>query len=1213
MNKPDKFDESQYVHMDQRTHVLARPDTYIGSVETYQTEFYLVAEDKKSFEKKQVYFCPGLYKLFDEILVNAIDESSKAPVKKIKVNIDTETGTITVFNDGSGIPIEYHNKHKMYIPELIFGNLLSGSNYDDKQERIVGGKNGLGAKLANIYSSFFQVETVYNEKKYVQEWTGNMTKKSEPKITSKKTGGTYTKITFTPEYSRFHKDLEPKNKKAPFTDFVRILERRCYDASACTAKSVSLYFQDKVIVPKTFDSYVNLYLSNYPGAKKVYEGNLDTPDAKKDGRIWEVAATLNTDPSSEFEQTSFVNGIWTIRGGKHVEYITSQIISKLTTALKSKKGTSSDLTISPGFIRNRLKVYVRSTIVNPSFESQSKEVMSTQSKNFGSKFELSSKFINALSKFEVIKEIIEDASAKEERKLHKSSDAKKSARILGIPKYTHAHWAGTKRSAECTLLLVEGDSAKSFADTGLSVIGHEKYGIFPLRGKLINVREATKSQLENNQELIYLKKILGLSVDREYTSKKELNYGSVMILTDADDDGHHIKGLVINFFETWWPSLTRLPGFIKSMRTPVVIAKPLAASKKSQPPLEFFSYTEFKNWSNTVNNDGDDSTSSSKYQVTYYKGLGTSENKEIIRYFKRLEELTTDFTFGSKKDSESLELAFSKSHVSKRKQWLQDYNPAEFDERINRQRQIDVWTFIHKIMIQFSWADVRRSLGSICDGLKTSQRKVLFTCIDNNITRPQKVSELGGIVSAKTAYHHGDTSMTGTIVGMAQDFWASNNIAFLYGKGNFGNRKESDNASSARYISSFLNPVSKALFHKDDLPLLNYLEEDNKNIEPDFYLPVLPTVLVNGLDGIGTGFSCQIPKYNPLDICTLLRKLISGKGVQTFELVPWFRHFKGSIELTDRQKGQYTSKGVVTKVNRNTIRITELPIGKFGTWTEPYKTFIESCVVGYAEAVKNAPASASKRGGSASKKVPANPDEFLSGFLDNSTDKIVDIELEFEDPEYLAQLLESGEIYKKLKLVDTINTSNMHLFDLNGKIRKYTSPEEILVDFYSVRLEYYNKRKQYMLKKYKEELAILHSRVRFVEEILYGYDHLSPKDVQTDDQIKSAKGIVIFRKKRKEIERILELRDYYYTKEQTKKIVSESDSTEESSSSGRYNYLLSIQIHTFSEEKISELHKERNFKQYQLDVLRAKPVKEIWTDDLDYFEQEYAKYLALEK
>ena len=1199
----EPFDESQYVHMDQRTHVLARPDTYIGSVETYQTEFYLLAEDKQSFEKKQVYFCPGLYKLFDEILVNAIDESSKAPVKKIKVAIDPETGTITVHNDGSGIPIEYHTKHKMHVPELIFGNLLSGSNYDDKQERIVGGKNGLGAKLANIYSSFFQVETVYNEKKYVQTWNNNMTQKTEPKITSKKTGGMYTKITFTPEYTRFHKDLDPRQKKQPFLDFIRILERRCYDASACTAKTVSLYFQDKVVVPKTFDSYVNMYLVNYPGAKKVYEGNLTTPDAKN-GRIWEVAATLNTDPSSEFEQVSFVNGIWTIRGGKHVEYITSQIITKLTTALKSKKGTT-DLNISPGFIRNRLKVYVRSTIVNPSFESQSKEVMSTQSKNFGSKFELSSKFITALSKFDVIKEIIEDASAKEERKLHKSSDAKKSARILGIPKYTHAHWAGTKRSAECTLLLVEGDSAKSFADTGLSVIGHEKYGIFPLRGKLINVREATKSQLENNQELIYLKKILGLSVDREYTSKKELNYGSVMILTDADDDGHHIKGLVINFFETWWPSLTRLPGFIKSMRTPVVIAKPLGKPKAD--PLEFFSYTEFKNWSNIVNNDGNSATNSSKYQVTYYKGLGTSENKEIIRYFKRLDELTTDFSFGSKKDSESLELAFSKSHIAKRKQWLQEYNPADFDERINRQRQIDVWTFIHKIMIQFSWADVRRSLGSLCDGLKTSQRKVLFTCIDDNITRPQKVSELGGIVSAKTAYHHGDTSMTGTIVGMAQDFWASNNIALLYGKGNFGNRKEADNASSARYISTFLNPVSKALFHKDDLPLLQYLEEDNKSIEPDFYLPILPTVLVNGLDGIGTGFSCQIPKYNPLDISSALRKLITGKSIQPFELVPWFRHFTGTIELTDREKGQYTSRGVFTKVNANTIRVTELPIGKFGTWTEPYKTFIESCVVGYAEAVKNAPVT--KR--APAKKVSANPDEFLSGFLDNSTDKIVDIELEFENPEYLADLIASGDIYKKLKLVDTINTSNMHLFDLSGKIRKYASPEDILLDFYSVRLDYYNKRKEYMLRKYREELEILHSKVRFVEEILYGYDHLNPADVQTDDQIKHAKGIVIFRKKKKEIERILALRKYHCPTERTKKVITEGEDTEQPKES--YGYLLSMQIHTFSEEKISELHKERNFKQYQLDVLRAKPIKELWTDDLDYFEQEYAKYLALEK
>ena len=498
-------------------------------------------------------------------------------------------------------------------------------------------------------------------------------------------------------------------------------------------------------------------------------------------------------------------------------------------------------------------------------------------------------------------------------------------------------------------------------------------------------------------------------------------------------------------------------------------------------------------------------------------------------------------------------------------------------------------------------------MGNVCDGLKTSQRKIIYACIEENITKPQKVSELGGIVSAKTAYHHGDTSMTGTIIGMSQDFWSANNIALLYGKGNFGNRKEGDNASSPRYISSYLHPISKLLFHKDDLPLYDYIEEDNKRIEPEFYVPILPVVLINGLDGIGTGFSCQIPKYNPTDIVNRITDLMKGKSITKHSLVPWYRHFKGKIELTDTVKHQYTSTGTMERTGLKSVHISELPIGKFGSWTEPYKNFIESCVTGYAEAVKSTTVvkKTATIGASATAKSRKNKEEFLHSFLDNSSDKLVDITIEFEDSKYLDSLIESGEIYKKLKLQDTINISNMHLFDTNGKIHKYSCPEEIILEFYHTRLALYKTRKEYMMHKYKSELVLISSKVRFITEILYGYDHLNESKgtaLESDLEIKNAKGIVIFRKKRKEIDNILDLRGY------PKNHSSESGGT----SSGSYSYLLSMHIQTFSHEKINELLHERDSKQFQIDTLASKGIKDLWKDDLSNFTEEYRVLLTTE-
>lgn len=1132
--------EDKYQKKSHREHILDLPDTYIGSIKEISEKLFLL-NNEGEMELRVCTFVPGLYKIIDEILVNSMDHSIReSSVTKIKVNINDD-GQISVFNNGPGIPIEKHKEHNMYIPEMIFGNLLTSSNYNKNEKKIIGGKNGYGAKLANIFSKLFIVETVNDNKEYKQKWKENMTKVEKPKIKNCIKEDS-TKITFLPDYSRF-------GMESITQDIIDLIKKRCYDISACTKKDISVSFNNKVIKTKTFDDYINLYIGNKKETKRIYTGNLNEMEKKSNNkkRIWEVVACLNPDPSSEFQQVSFVNGVWTIKGGKHVDDISNQIIRGLTEYIKNKSNKNAELNIKPGYIKNRLWIFLRATVVNPSFSSQTKEELVTPMSSFDYRFKLDNSFIEKLAKCGIMNEIIDDAEKKESNKIAKQTDGKKNNKIIGIPKYEHAHMAGTKESHKCTLILTEGDSAKTMAMSGLNVIGRKYYGIFPLRGKLLNVREATKKQLESNEEIMYLKKILGLQQDKEYTSTIELNYGSILTLTDQDVDGYHIKGLIMNFIETWWPSLIKLDNFITSMNTPIIKAT------KGKKTLPFYSINEYNKWKESEQG-------THTYKIKYYKGLGTSTSKEAKEYFSNLEESLISYKYNSK-TKKALALAFDKKNADKRKKWLMNYNPelANIDSERNTSLSYD--KFINDIMIQFSYEDLHRSLACSMDGLKTSQRKVLFGCFKEDITKSSKVAEISGVIMSKTAYHHGDMSMTGTIIKMAQNFWSSNNINFLNPDGAFGSRNQGgEDSASPRYIQTMLEPLTFLLFNKKDFPLYEYLQEDGKKIEPKYYLPIIPTVLVNGVNGIGTGFSCKIPKYNPLDIINYIRKLLNNEEINKAKskLVPWYRLFNGTIvkESTDK----FISKGIWKKLNKKQIEITELPIG---VWTENYKQFLESITIGYFESIskmKNKKLDKKEKSASVSK-------EFISDFKSNSTDHHVNFIITFPNENILSNLIKSEEIEKKLKLTQNINTSNMHLFDHNGIIKKYNSPEEIINDFYKIRLEYYEKRRDYLINDLNKQIELVSNKVRFIEEIIN-------------------EDLIIFRKKKKEIEHLLIIRNY-------------------SQIDNNYNYLTSMPIYTFSYEKIEELKKLKEDKLYELELLYSKTYKDLWLDDLNEFEEKY--------
>jgi DNA topoisomerase II len=1122
-----------YKKMTQIEHILALPDTYIGSVEMSEIDLWVYDIETKTMIRKKINIVPGFYKIFDEIIVNAYDQHARVkedkhakPVKEIHVDINPETNEISVYNDGEGIDIEIHPEHNIYVPSLIFGELLTSANYD-KKNKTTGGKNGYGAKLTNIYSKKFTIETVDTSRNryFKQVFENNMSIKHKPIIEEKYTKKAFTKITFEPDLDRF-------NMKTIDNDILSLLYKRVYDMTACTDKNVTVYLNKHKLEYKAFEKYVNLYIGEKSATKRVYDELSDR---------WEIVACLS--PDDKFEHVSFVNGIYTYKGGKHVEHL-SQIISTKLAKHVEKKNTKKKINLKPSLIKDNLWIFVRSIIEDPSFESQTKDYLTTPPPKFGSKFTINDKFIEKLSKIGIVEKAIALSEYKDNFSL-KKSDGKKRQMLKGIPKLDDANWAGGLKSTQCTLILTEGDSAKTFAISGLSVIGRDKYGVFPLKGKPLNVRDASDNQIANNDEINNIKKIIGLQQGKIYDDLLDLRYGSIMILTDADVDGSHIKGLLINMFHNFWPSLLKYDGFIKSMITPIVKAR-----KKSDIKI-FYTMSEYETWKTENNTDG--------YEIKYYKGLGTSTSGEAKEYFKDLDINEIQYIWNEDNIvNTTVNLAFSKSKSDDRKAWLENYDKDNIIEQ--KQKIIPVEDFINKELIHFSKYDCERSVPSLVDGLKPSQRKVIYSVLLRNLRRGIKVGQLSAYVAEKSSYHHGENSLNGTIISLAHNFVGSNNIHLLTPEGQFGTRLlGGKDHASPRYIFTKMEDILPCIFNSSDNTILNYLEDDGDTIEPEWYVPVIPMILVNGTDGIGTGFSSKIPCYNPLDIIENLKRKM--RGDELIELIPWYRGFRGKI-IKENEK--YISKGMYRLLNDSEIEIYELPVGR---WTDDYKEFLDSLIIEKGERKKN-------------------KNHILLDYQSQYTESSVRFILQF-DKSQLTKLFNSGNFEKFMKLTDSKRTciTNMHLFNKDGQIRKYSSPNEILEEFYDVRKEFYIKRKEYLINKTQRELDVINARVVFIQGII-------------DDDI------IL---KNKEDDEVIEILENAQLPKFTKGKLEYDPKAENENPS--YDYLTYMPIKSITKRKIEELKKQLDDKTMELDVLKNRTINEFWTMDLDKIYDIYVKSL----
>ena len=707
---------------------------------------------------------------------------------------------------------------------------------------------------------------------------------------------------------------------------------------------------------------------------------------------------------------------------------------------------------------------------------------------------------------------------------------------------------------------------------------------------MLNVRAASAQQINDNKEITDIKHILGLKHAVDYSAEsafKSLRYGKVCILTDADADGEHIKGLILNFFHFFYPTLLERE-YITSMRTPIVKVK------MGKQEIPFYYLKHFREWANE--NEG------GRYTVKYYKGLGTNDAKEAVQIFKN--PVNVKYV-NDETSTEMINIVFHKKRAEDRKKWLQEFKNEEFIyEKIDSTEIVPISDFFNNEMIYFSMYDCERSIPSFVDGLKLCQRKAIWVAFKTNLTSDCKVAQFGSKVAEISEYHHGEVSMCEAIVKMAQTFVGSNNLPLFEECGQFGTRGSGGKDSAAtRYIYTRLTAFAKLVYNPNDWELVKEQDGEDGKIEPAFYIPIIPMILVNGGNGIGTAYSANFPNFNPINIIDWIIKWLDGESTDLPELKPWYLGFQGTTVQDEKSKSRFNHYGVVNQIDTNCYEITELPVGM---WTDDYQNLLNN--------LKTGSGSTSSGGGSnaTAKKVKTGYEAMgvvqlkaelqnrslpMTGTKAQLVDKLKKSDRELgTTPKEVAlaagdQLVKDwewhGDIYNikfkvwtkpgvtvetsnpKFKLKTTDSTGNMTAFTESGKLHKYKNVNEILHLFCKLRLQFYQERKAWLIKNLNLQLPELQSKAKFIQTVLNDFTILK----QTED----------------------ELFEYFSENEYWQK-------------NGEYNYLSSMQIRSFTADKFKELKASiEKIKKELLQIKNTEP-QEMWKTDLNELATTYKKW-----
>lgn len=1211
-------------------HALKRPDSVIGSKATVKREMYIYNEAASSgsdnsedgdgplvddeglpikkdasamsqIVMKKIKYNQGMLRIFIEAMSNAIDNlwrSSKNGVimRKIDFTLDNDPesetyGWITVVNDGYCIPVEkkkYTFKDQrtkqvrtemLYPAEVFFGEMHAGTNFENDDKRKTSGRNGMGGKAIVIFSKEVIIEHANPEqkKKFTQNYRENGTDRDKPVITSYKNKTGYTSISFLPDYAYF-------NYPGMDDDFFSLLKRYIFEASMITGLPVTL--NEKKILVKDLPKYVRLF---YPNTKENCMIAFKAPNG--DECVLIEKGMTDRDIDDDISQVSWINGINTRDGGIHVEAWKCAILPALVKAFnarKPKKGEKEVLKATAKEIYPYLTLFVRAEAEGAMFNGQTKdqftelpgnvtEVTLAEDKKQKADFAKTiAESLKKILKWNFVTMLEEKLAMKAERTQAKKETTSKKRMAFG-DKAEDANFAGTKRAAECTLWVTEGKSAKTFATRIISGLpnGTDLNGILALRGKFINALNSSLKDVRANKEVEIFKDIMRMMTGADYNDpdmRKTLRYGRIVIACDQDDDGFHIKGLFLLFLWKFWPSLfnlTTVDGtcFVCSISTAVVMAR--AGKGKNATLKMFYSNPEFKAWY-----ESEEFKNMKGAQIKYYKGLGTHKPGDEKLYNddpKRVQYVLDG------EEPDYMDLGFNKTQSDWRKTWItrdlpkpgemtivEENLPITIDGELSLSTFVDTQLKIYHIMA------LRRALPNIYDGFKESQRKAFYGIMTDKDARKeaQNLENLAGAVKKATGYHHAGESLENAIKKMAQGFVNSNNIPLLVNEGEFGTRTcGGSDAAAARYISTKLEEISWILFPEMDEPILRHAIEDDKEVEFEFFMPILPMILVNGAAGIASGYSTNVPCYNPEDLATWIETWLDSEDgtVELDALVPWYRGYTGTIELVRKVGKDYKicepgekatswrTKGILEATKAGWYRISELPIGM---WTETMKEYLEYLYTGQ-------PPKGSKK---------KKSERYLSDIRWKGTANTAIWDIK-PVKDFIPDMNVAGN-FKNMQNVFSL--TNMHVIDENNFPRKYSSPEALLQDFCTKRLEYYDKRKNYWTREFQKQFDKESDRYKYVQAVIEGKLAMKQEEAKLEASMlklglrkaSDAKGKVSF------------------------------------------DYLLSMQMRSImSANKLEEIKREVEKVKALLDNMKTKTSVELWKEDLVKFREAYAKFL----
>nr|P30190.1 RecName: Full=DNA topoisomerase 2; AltName: Full=DNA topoisomerase II [Trypanosoma cruzi]AAA85575.1 DNA topoisomerase II [Trypanosoma cruzi]prf//1923363A DNA topoisomerase II [Trypanosoma cruzi] len=1019
---------SKYKKLTPIDHVLIRPEMYVGSVDTSSSSMFVFDHEKGRMVWESLKVNHGLLKIVDEILLNASDNIANkgGRMTYIRVHI-TEAGEITIENDGAGIPIVRSKEHKLYIPEMVFGHLLTSSNYDDTSQNAVAGRHGYGAKLTNILSHRFSVCCRTKGKEFHMSWHDHMRRATAPRVSNvDPKEKNLTRVKFLPDYERFGLDA---NKISH--DMKRVLHKRIMDLAAMFP-SIEISLNGVPFAFKSFADYAMLYSSpsssgEMPPAPFVYES--------RNGAI----AFIPSLTAGTRRIFGVVNGVVTHNGGTHCNAAQEVLQSSLESVEKALK--KDNKVIDTNRVLRHFMILVFLVQVQPKFDSQNKaRLVSVPTMPRVPRQEL----MDFLLRMPFLEAHVNTVTGQLADELNKEMGAGRrmssKSLISSITKLVDATTTRRDPRFVRTLIVTEGDSAKALAQNSLSSDQKRYTGVFPLRGKLLNVRNKNLKRLKNCKELQELFCALGLELGKIYKDAEELRYQRLLVMTDQDADGSHIKGLVINAFEALWPSLlNRNPGFISIFSTPIVKVRLRDKSTHS-----FFSLKEFHKWQKTHGNVS--------YTAKYYKALGTSTTAEGKEYFKDMDKHTMRLVV-ERNDHKLLDSVFDSQEVEWRKDWMTKANAYTGEVDIDRSKKtLTVPDFVHKEMVHFALAGNARALAHAVDGLKPSQRKILWAIMRRSGNESAKVAQLSGYISEVSAFHHGEMSLQETIIKMAQNFTGGNNINLLIPEGQFGSRQQLGNDhAAARYIFTKLSSLARILFPSEDEPLLDYVTEEGQQVEPNHYVPILPLLLCNGSVGIGFGFASNIPPFHPLDVSAAVRSMINGEAAKVVvrRLVPWAVGYQG--EVRRGPEGEFIAAGSYQYYVDGRVHVTEIP------WTLSIEAFRDHISV------------------LASKDV-------VQRIADYSGANHVDIDLELTN----GAMTTYAECESELSLTQRIYI-NGTVFSPTGVLTPLEGDlAPVLQWHYDRRLDLYKKRRQRNLGLLEAELAREKSTLKFVTHFREG-------------------------------------------------------------------------------------------------------------------------------